>query len=111
MVCYGCCAELDQEYMIEHGAITLYLTNVRQHRALGWRNGQWSGDVSNWPGSLCYPNRNVKMGGHNWAGRRYDVWFIGPDLYRWHGVRYGDDTEILHCRRTKEYVGRKEAKR
>ena len=29
----------------------------------------------------------------------YDVWFIGPDGKEWHGVQYGDLTQVCHCRR------------
>lgn len=106
-VCYACCAEMDKAYMIERGRIALYLTNIQEHRGfLGWRNGQWSGDVTNWPGTLRYANCNVKVGQHNWASRRYDVWFVGPDKHVWHGVRYGDMTEVVHCKRTKDYVGK-----
>lgn len=39
---------------------------------------------------------------HNIARWRYDTWFRLPgDEFIWHGVRYGDNTQILHCRRTK----------
>ena len=40
------------------------------------------------------------------AGKRLDVWFYGPDGYIWHGVQYGDNTQIVHCKRSSERVQR-----
>ena len=72
--------------MTEHGRIMLYLSN---------------GEVMNWPGTLRFP-AHVRKGRHNIAGSRYDVWFAGPDGFQWHGVQYGDNTQICHCKRTKQ---------
>jgi hypothetical protein len=60
----------------------------------------------NWTNILRFPITARKTGRHNIAGKRYDVWFDGPDEYGtctqlWWGVRYGDNTQILHCRRLK----------
>lgn len=85
--CYECCAAKDRASMIEDGRATLYLTK--------------DGDrykVSNWPGSLRFDVDYVRKGRHNIAGCRYDVWFTGPDGRNWHGVQYGEQTQILHCR-------------
>lgn len=71
---------------IEHGKITLYLSN---------------GDkVTNWPGSLRIRAYRVKHGKHNIARTRTDAWFTFEGA-NWHGVNYGKDSQILHCRRTK----------
>lgn len=96
-VCYECCAVLDRQEMVASGhgnRLPLYLTKKD--------DGSWS--VSNWPGTLRFACSKPKVGRHNIAGRRYDVWFNGPDGHRWHGVQYGEWTEIVHCSRTREVV-------
>ena len=85
--CYSCCAENDKAYMQESGKITLYLTER---------------GVVNWPGSLVFPVRHKRTGRHNIAQERTDVWFIGPDGFVWHGVQYGEWTQVLHCKRPKQ---------
>ena len=72
--------------MRNHGKIALYLTDE---------------GVTNWPASLVFPVRYRRIGRHNWAGKRYDVWFTGPDGKPWHGTQYGDNTQIIHCKRVK----------
>ena len=84
--CYACCAERDIADMRNTGRATLYLTNA---------------GISNWPGSLKIKVGYRKSGRHNFAGTRTDVWFTGPDKANWHGVQYGENTEIVHCRRVK----------
>ena len=84
-VCYACCAEDDKKQMREKGKIMLYL----------------SGDkVTNWPGSLSFPVQYQTKGRHNIASTRYDVWFNFEGKV-WHGVQYGDMTQIVHCAATK----------
>jgi hypothetical protein len=89
-VCYGCCGKRDRAAMIERGKATLYLTI---------RNA--ANEVTNWPGTLRFRTGAPHVSRHNIAGKRYDVWFTGPDGKTWHGVQYGDNTQICHCRRTK----------
>lgn len=61
----------------------------------------FGGDTaSNWPHTLVF-RAHGQVGRHNIAGKRYDVWFNGPDGYEWHGVTYGDWTQLCHCKRTK----------
>lgn len=93
--CYACCAENDKASMIETGRATLYLTREQPDAAAA---PAWY--VTNWPGSLRM-HAFVRKGRHNMAGKRYDVWFTGPDGKDWHGVTYGDNTQICHCRRLK----------
>ena len=90
-ICYACCGEIDKDFMREHGKITLYLVE---------RQGKWF--VTNWPSSLEF-RASVKVGHHNIAGKRYDAWFVFEGYY-WHGVKYGDNTEICHCKKTKDKV-------
>lgn len=82
--CYGCCALNDAEQMRRDNRITLYLAKD---------------EVTNWPGSLRIPVRAQRIGRHNMAGKRYDVWFRFAGK-QWHGVQYGDNTQICHCRAT-----------
>lgn len=92
-VCFDCCGTRDREYMIETGssvALPLYLTKT---------DNAWS--VGNWPGTLRFRCGVPKKSQHNIAGTRYDVWFTGPDGKTWHGVQYGEWTQIVHCKRTK----------
>jgi hypothetical protein len=97
--------------MQEHGRITLYLTFdkalARWHHDGGWngKNSPVTGkaspwQVTNWPGSLRF-NAFVRRGRHNLAGTRYDLWFTGPENTLWHGVQYGDQTQVCHCKRLK----------
>jgi hypothetical protein len=88
--CYACCATNDKASMVKDGRATLYLTI---DKATG------AATASNWPGSLRFTVGHVKTGRHNMAGTRYDVWFAGPDAKVWHGTQYGENTQILHCRR------------
>jgi len=89
--CYACCAENDQQYMRDKGKITLYLTT----------NTEGKQEITNWPGSLRFPTPYVKRSFHNIAKHRYDTWFVFEGYY-WHAVQYGDNTEIAHCKRTKD---------
>ncbi len=81
--CYACCAERDRASMRETGRATLYLTEK---------------GITNWPASLCLPVEHRKTGRHNIARKRYDVWFSFEGQH-WHGVQYGDNTQIVHCKR------------
>jgi len=83
--CYACCAQRDREQMARDGRITLYLTGST---------------LSNWPGTLNFTVQKVRVGRHNMAGKRYDVWFK-VDGEQWHGVQYGDNTQLCHCKRSK----------
>jgi hypothetical protein len=87
-ICYACCGILDRKRMERDGYATLYLTETPN----GYR-------VTNWPGSLTF-SAHVNRGRHNIAGVRYDAWFWLSG-YQWHGVQYGNNTQIVHCKRTK----------
>lgn len=91
--CYACCAKRDRQDMIATGKACLYLVHTSAN--------QPQARITNWPGSLEFRPYHVKTGRHNMAGKRYDAWFTGPDGKPWHGVTYGDMTQICHCRRVK----------
>ena len=54
--------------------------------------------VTDWPGVLKFQGY-VTIGSHNLAGRRVDVWFADSDGREWHGVNYGHNSQLCHCRR------------
>lgn len=98
-ICYDCCGKRELAAMIETGRAVLYLTCEPASKMKTGRNT--TGKVSNWPGTLSY-RCYTTVGHHNIARVRYDLWFNGPDGYKWHGVQYVDNTQIARCKRTKE---------
>lgn len=93
-ICFACCGKIDREAMISQGKATLYLVSYPYESARKWK-------VTNWPNTLAFP-AYVTVGRHNIAGKRYDAYFTGPDGYKWHGVTYGDNSQLCHCKRTKQ---------
>jgi hypothetical protein len=101
-VCFDCCAILDKLDMAHFGKATFYLSRP----AKGWQAPLGSSKstgyrVANWPGTLSFDVTHISTGRHNIAGKRYDVWFTGPDGVLWHGTQYGNNTQICHCKRSK----------
>lgn len=101
-ICYDCCGVRDKEEMLFTGKAVLYYTdfNLGENPSLG-NDSRVHGEVTNWCSTLhikvyCRP----KIGRHNFAGVRYDIWFgfAGSD---WHGVVYGNETQLCHIRRIK----------
>lgn len=95
LICYDCCAITDRADMAKSGTAILY-DGFRE-------NGR---HVTNWPGTLAFKVGSSSISRHNIAGVRYDMWFNGPKEdgalgTTWHGVRYGDNTQIVHCKRSK----------
>lgn len=100
-VCFACCGKLDEETMKAEGKIVLYLSEDRTNELGGIGHiVATRGKVTNWPNTLSFPCR-IRKGNHNIAGSRYDIWFTGPDGKQWHGVQFGDNTQICRCRRLK----------
>ena len=92
-VCYACCAVLDLTRLALDGndtRVTLYLRKKMDR----------SFYVANWPNSLRIPVESFRHGRHNLAGTRTDVWFT-VGRRKWHGVNYGHNTQIVHCKRLK----------
>jgi hypothetical protein len=56
--------------------------------------------VMNWPGSFKQTVTRVHAGRHNIAGKRYDFYFF-VNRKPFHGVTYGDNTQIAHVKRIK----------
>ena len=99
--CYACCAEGDKKDMHETGCAVLYLTLGEYDCNLIARyDGYNNAKVTNWSGTLSL-RCSVKIGRHNIAGKRYDVWFQFEGQ-NWHGVTYGDNTQICHCKKLKK---------
>ncbi len=86
--CYDCCAEQTRADMRRTGRATLCLDLMK-------------GEVTDWAGRLRFDLYGRRVGRHNIAGTRYDVWFHGPEGLQWHGVTYGGMTQLCHCKRLK----------
>ena len=102
-ICFACCAGIDRQSMIDHGHskhLPLYFTP-----AVSANGHTTPAMVHNWPGTLSFRVRYTRKGKHNMAGTRLDVWFNGPDGFIWHGTQYGEWTDIIHSKRTKERNG------
>lgn len=87
-ICFECIGKNDLEEMTnaKRGQkFTLYLCNS---------------EVSNWPGSFKSPIYGLSKGRHNIARYRYDFYFnVGKNKF--HGVQFGDNTQIAHCKAIK----------
>ena len=94
-VCYACCAKRDIADMTATGRAVLYLAVAGDGAAAPL----WP-VVTNWPGTLKIAVKSRRIGRHNIAGKRTDVWFTGPDGKAWWGWNCGDN-QILRCRRLK----------
>ena len=113
--CYDCCGETDRRDMAAGKPMCLYLsgsiTPGQEDRTVSqtllWNPGmqrtEWVPKwiLSNWPGTINIPIHFVRKGRHNIARVRYDVWFRFAGR-AWHGVQYGNDTQICHCKTIKE---------
>lgn len=91
--CYLCCGVKDALQMERGEPIVLYLAKTD--------NGYV---VSNWPKTLVFANPYVRKGSHNIARTRYDAWFWFRGV-QWHGVNYGEHSQILYCKPTKQRKG------
>ncbi len=105
-ICFACCGIMDRETMISEGEsdrLPLYLSeNPPKDQTYIHSLGVYANsEIINWPGTLRFPAW-CKQGKHNIARTRMDAWFDGPDGHKWHGVLYGENTQIIHCKRTKE---------
>ena len=91
-VCFNCCGVIDRADLARNNKGTLYLS----------RNAITGGyELTNWPGTFrIFINHTPRKGSHNLARYRYDVWFTF-DGSEWHGVQYGDNTQLCHVRRLK----------
>ena len=98
--CYACCADHERENMIATGRASLYLSTS------AYENTHRTYRVTDWAGELEFPVTRYKHGRHNIAGTRIDVYFVGPDRHWWHGVSYGGNTQIVHCKRTEATINR-----
>jgi hypothetical protein len=96
-ICYSCCAEVDRQTMRSQGKISLYLVKTEKKSPVSNGSPFWMPEITNWPGTLRIPVLDVRTGRHNLAGKRYDVHFIFEEK-KWHGVTYGDNTQICHCK-------------
>ena len=98
--CYDCFGIIERDLLIKEGKGILYLSweqECEPFKKYGWCYPK-NAKISNWPGTFSLPIRAIKVGMHNFTRRRYDVWFKFNDT-EWHGVIYGDNTQLCHVRR------------
>jgi hypothetical protein len=84
-VCFACCGVRDAKTMRDDGRITLYDSGH---------------EVTNWPATLRIPVTSRRKGRHNMAGHVYTVGFTFEGAH-WSGRRFGDGTQLIHCRKLK----------
>ena len=112
-ICYACCGKQDTKRMEAGERMCLYLSGSVKEGGIGMnrrtiihdrRRGETYGAeqwyITNWPSTINIPVGVVNIGDHNIARVRYDVWFQYAG-HNWHGVQYGDNTQIVHCRAVK----------
>lgn len=111
LLCYPCCGKRDAVDMEKRGKAMLYLTcEPAWYERKPHTNAEGvviysrdrRGTVGNWCGTLMI-DCTTTTGRHNIAETRYDCRFVFGE-YWWHGVTYGENTQICHCRRTKRVV-------
>lgn len=98
LICYPCSSKRERADLIERGKGALYLCGTPSFGMAADGKGL---RLTDWPGCLCFPVQAHSKGRHNLAGTRIDVWFTGPDGKPWHGVSYGEMTQLCHVRRLK----------
>lgn len=79
--------------MRETGKAALYLIKVETQSGF---------QLTNFGGKLVFVVPFITHGKHNIARTRIDIWFRGPDGFIWWGVSYGKNTQLCHCKRTKQ---------
>lgn len=93
IICYDCCGKRDKKILqsMKIGEkICLYLSKSKDNN---WH-------IGNWPGTFQIRVSEPREGRHNMAGIRRDVWF-GYFGKEFHGVCYGNNSEICHIQRIK----------
>lgn len=93
-------SETDKALMRDAGKITLYLVRGPKLPPKLGSDDRVVAHLVNWDASLSIPTRRIKRSPHNIARYRYDTWFVFEGDV-WHGVQYGDMTQLCHCKRTK----------
>jgi hypothetical protein len=91
LICYACAGERDRLEMLSSGRATLYLSDTETNGSKRWV-------ITNWPGTLRLIPHYIRHGRHNMARTRCDVWFTFEGK-PWHGVQYGENSQLCHCRR------------
>lgn len=94
--CYDCCAKHEAQAMRDTKQAVLYLVNNDK-------------EVTDWPGHLRFNVTYKSSGKHNFGIKRIDLWF-NFNGYVWHGVHYGDNSDLVYCKQTKQQVKISEVK-
>ena len=100
-ICYKCCAKLDMAEMDRERKITLYLSykveKPPQQRSI-FTSDLKDAHVSNWPGTLKYPC-TVSKSRTPKGKSKYEATFKDHRGFLWHGVLYGEDSQLIKCKR------------
>ena len=86
--CYDCTAQRELQHIKESNKVTLYYVENKNL-------------VTNWTGKLSFKILGKRTSSHNWNLKRTDLWFKA-DGNIWHGVHIGHNTQLVHCKRTKQ---------
>lgn len=103
-VCYPCAAASELADLHATGRAVLYLSGEpKYHPTLSTQPFAWLSDVKvgNWTGLIKFNVTGYNRGLHNIAGKRTNVWFTDDKGGKWWGVSYGDNTQLIHCKRLK----------
>ncbi len=105
-LCYRCCAELEKEHMRKTGRGVLYFTysspcHNPRFTSSGVNLTASDYKVSNWMGLISITPMKVSVGKHNMARRKWSCWFAFEGSV-WYGYQVGENTDLLHCRRTQQ---------
>jgi hypothetical protein len=105
-VCYPCAAAGELADMHATGRATLYITGdeVVKYKGPGVVAPVSHLDnvvVGNWTGHFQFKVTSRWYGSHNIAGTRTDVRFRDDQGAEWWGVTFGNNTQLIHCKRLK----------
>lgn len=86
-ICYACCGENDKQYLLEHGKLSGYFSNMH---------------FTNWPGSFKIKAYYTRTSWHNFAGKngRTDFWLNFEGNHYW-GVQIGSNNQCATIRKIK----------
>lgn len=87
VLCDNCSSLFQKAEMVVTGKTKLYDTGGMH--------------LSNYSNTLHFDIIGSQRGNHNIAPCRIDFWFNGPDNHTWHGILYGNNTCVVHCKRNK----------
>lgn len=86
-ICYECCGINDKRNLSRYDHAELYLNDKQQ--------------ITNWAGTLKISPSRIKKSHNTFGVKRLDIWFVANGD-AWYGVKYGDSTEVVRCKKLKD---------